>query len=92
MRRHGHKSVAERRKNMVTDLATFLWKYRKKNNLNQTEFAKEMGVSRQTIVAWESGKVTPRKRRLKKINELLGDETSCIIAETAEQPSTMEKK
>ena len=77
---------------MVTDLATFLWKYRKKNNLNQTEFAKEMGVSRQTIVAWESGKVTPRKRRLRKINELLGDDVSCIIAETAEQPSTMEKK
>ena len=77
---------------MVTDLATFLWKYRKKNNLNQTEFAKEMGVSRQTIVAWESGKVTPRKRRLRKINELLGDDVSCIIAGTAEQHSTMEKK
>lgn len=77
---------------MVTDLATFLWKYRKKNNLNQTEFAKKMGVSRQTIVAWESGKVTPRKRRLEKINELLGDEISCIIAETVEQPSTKEKK
>ena len=77
---------------MVTDFATKLWKYRKKNNLNQTEVAKKMGVSRQTIVAWESGKVTPRKRRLEKINELLGDETSCIIAETAEQPSTMAKK
>lgn len=77
---------------MVTDFATKLWKYRKKNNLNQTEIAKKMGVSRQSIVGWESGKVTPRKRRLEKINELLGDETSCIIAETAEQPSTIEKK
>ena len=38
--------------------------------LNQTEFAKELGVDRSTIANWEAGKSEPNVTQLRQISEL----------------------
>lgn len=45
-------------------------KLRGKLLLTQSEFAKLVGVSVNTVVSWESGKHKPSMRHLRKIKEL----------------------
>jgi transcriptional regulator with XRE-family HTH domain len=40
--------------------------------LTQTELAQQVGVSFQTVQAWEAGKYQPRLRHLKRLCEVLG--------------------
>ncbi|WP_077612846.1 helix-turn-helix transcriptional regulator [Clostridium sp. Marseille-P2415] len=43
---------------------------RKKVSLSQCEVAKELGISRQTLSKWETGKSTPDATYIKKISEI----------------------
>ena len=45
--------------------------YRAKYNLNQSEFAKQCGLTKQTIGAIESGRHGSTKRTIAKINQVL---------------------
>lgn len=45
-------------------------KLREKLLLTQSEFAKLVGVSTNTVVSWENGKHKPSMRHLRKIKEL----------------------
>lgn len=40
---------------------------RQKTGVTQKEFAKEIGVSEQSVVLWETGKRTPRPSSIKRI-------------------------
>jgi DNA-binding XRE family transcriptional regulator len=58
---------------------TLLWqKLRKirrgKLDLTQMEVSKRLGVSLQTFIYWETGKVKPKPENLVKIVELFGNE------------------
>ena len=47
--------------------------YRRVRNLNQTEFAEKVGVNKDQVSRWETGKVrSPRGHTLKKLVEFLG--------------------
>lgn len=53
---------------------------RSKRNMNQTEFAELLGVSKHTIVNYESGKVLPRTREAaKKIADTLNVSLSYLL-------------
>ena len=41
-------------------------------NMNQREFAEEMGVSLATVTNWESGKTEPSASQLRKISQISG--------------------
>ncbi len=41
-------------------------------NMNQLDFAKEIGVDRSTIANWEAGKTEPNWSQLRKISEISG--------------------
>ena len=44
---------------MSHDISNFVQKYRIRNKITQEELAKEIGVTRQTIIAIEKGNYTP---------------------------------
>lgn len=45
---------------------------REEKGWNQSEFARELGVTPQSVQAWESGKNTPRPQKMAQIAALLG--------------------
>lgn len=51
------------------DLCDSIKRIRHKCLLNQTEFAKALGVSFSTVNRWENGKATPNFQALKKIKD-----------------------
>lgn len=52
---------------------------RRKAGLNQSELARKLGVTPQSVQAWESGKSTPRPTMMKKISKELGMHAEVII-------------
>lgn len=53
-----------------------LLEFRKNKNLSQEELAEKIGVSRQSIYAWESGKSVPDIENMSKLCQILGIKTS----------------
>ena len=53
-----------------------LYELRKAKGMSQEEFAEKVGVSRQSIYAWESGKSLPDIENLYKMCKILGIETN----------------
>ena len=54
--------------NMVT---TNIKKERNNKNLTQSQLAKKIGVSKQTVCDWEKGRSVPRYMKLKLLSEIL---------------------
>ncbi|WP_349916940.1 helix-turn-helix domain-containing protein [Bacillus cereus] len=52
---------------------------RQLTGLNQTEFAKLLGVSYLTVNKWENGHTQPKKENIKKIESLIGDDNLRVI-------------
>lgn len=52
---------------------------RRRRFLTQKELAARVGVSYQTIQAWESGKARPRLRHIPTLAEVLGIEPSALL-------------
>lgn len=49
--------------------------------MNQSEWAKKLGVSDKTVWNWEAGKAEPTLNNLRKISELSGIPLDCIFIE-----------
>ena len=64
---------------------------REKRGLNQSELARRIGVTPQSVQAWESGKSTPRDPKMKKLALELNVPASYLRGETDEHPSGLEK-
>lgn len=54
---------------------------REHKNLNQSELARALCVSPQSVQAWESGKNTPRPKRLQEIADVLEVKASWLLGE-----------
>ncbi|MFJ8352201.1 helix-turn-helix domain-containing protein [Bacillus paramycoides] len=52
---------------------------RQLTGLNQTEFAKLLGVSYLTVNKWENGHSQPKKENIKKIESLIGNDNLRVI-------------
>lgn len=52
---------------------------RQLTGLNQTDFAKVVGVSLTTVNKWERGHAQPKKENIKKIERLVGSENLRVI-------------
>ncbi|KAA0753102.1 XRE family transcriptional regulator [Bacillus sp. AY1-10] len=52
---------------------------RQLTGLNQTDFAKLVGVSLTTVNKWERGHAQPKKENIKKIERLVGSENLRVI-------------
>lgn len=48
----------------------YLKEKRTNANLSQAEVAENLGVSKNTVAAWETGRSTPEVRYLKKLSQL----------------------
>lgn len=59
---------------------------REKLGLTQTELASRMQVSPQSVQQWESGKTTPRGKRLDLLSEILDAPKSYFFQETSDAP------
>ena len=57
---------------------------RNQAGLNQSELARRLGVTPQSVQAWESDKNTPRYKRLVEIGEQLGVSASWLMGEAGE--------
>lgn len=44
---------------------------RKNANLSQKELASKLNITQQSLANWESGKTTPRQKRLEEISQIL---------------------
>lgn len=53
---------------------------------NQSELARELGVTPQSVQAWESGRNTPRPKRLQEIAAALGVSASRLMGEDDSPP------
>lgn len=56
----------------MQDIRITLAAARVNSGLNQSEFAREMGVSLATITNWEKGRTEPDATQLRKISQLSG--------------------
>ena len=56
----------------MQDIANNLLKLREAKNLTQAEMAERLGVSRQTISSWESGRTVPGAHILQEIRNVFG--------------------
>ncbi len=54
----------------MQDIGKNLLKLREDNNLTQAEMAKRLGVSRQTISSWESGRTVPGANIIQEIRDI----------------------
>ena len=57
-------------------------KYRKAANMTQMQLAERLGVSRQTIVRFESGTCEPRSSELKEMSVTFGCSADSLINPT----------
>lgn len=62
---------------------------REAKNLNQSELARALGVTPQSVQAWESDKNTPRPKRLKEIAAALGVAASYLMGESDRPPANL---
>jgi transcriptional regulator with XRE-family HTH domain len=65
----------------MATFSTRLASARKAAGLDQTELAKALGVSQQTVSEWERGESTPRPKRMKAIAAVLGTTTFSLMSE-----------
>ena len=56
----------------MQDIRITLAAARVNSGLNQSEFAREMGVSLATVTNWEKGRTEPDATQLRKISQLSG--------------------
>lgn len=56
----------------MQDIKITLAAARVNSGLNQSEFAREMGVSLATVTNWEKGRTEPDVTQLRKISQLSG--------------------
>ncbi len=56
----------------MEDLGTRIFRLREANHLSQAELADRIGVSRQTISSWESGRTIPGANMLQEIGKVFG--------------------
>ena len=84
-------------------LSEKLYELRKKSNLSQEQLAEKLGVSRQAISKWESGKAVPESDTLISISKyfdvtldyLMKEENSlseAVTEDAATQPSTNNRR
>ena len=81
-------------------LSEKLYALRKKSNLSQEQFAEQLGVSRQAISKWESGKAIPESDTLISISQyfhvtldyLLKEDESVLSEPTEEEKEDNQKK
>lgn len=59
-------------------------KYREEHKLNQTEFAELIGVTRNQVAEWESGRNNPKLDSIIKLAELFGCTTDFLLCVTDE--------
>lgn len=64
-----------------------LIRLRKGQSLSQAELADRMEVSRQTISAWETGRVVPSAAMIKKLGSLYGVPADYLLFDEAELPA-----
>ncbi|NVZ50252.1 helix-turn-helix transcriptional regulator [Pseudomonas sp. B6002] len=55
---------------------------REAQGLNQSELARKLGVSPQSVQAWESGRTAPRNPRIKNLSEVLGVSVAYLMGES----------
>ena len=61
-------------------LAQAVKKYREKHGFSQVEFAERVGVCRHTVSLWETDKVIPKQRAVRKrLRRMLGREVKEIL-------------
>ena len=69
-----------------------LQKIRSKKNLSQEQLADKIGVSRQTISAWESGKASPELDKITAISKLFSVSIDELVGEIKTEASNFDKK
>ena len=69
-----------------------LQKIRSEKNLSQEQLADKIGVSRQTISAWESGKASPELDKITAINKLFSVSIDELVGEIKTEASNFDKK
>ena len=57
---------------------------RKNKNINQTQFAEILGVSKQTVCDWEKGRSVPKYKNLKKISKYLDTTIDSLLEQEVE--------
>lgn len=67
----------------MTNLQNALIKYRKEHNLNQTELANIIGVTRSAIANWETGRSTPKSEFYITIAEKLDIDITFLLGSTS---------
>ncbi len=58
---------------------------REQLGINQSELARRVNVTPQSVQAWESDRNTPRNRKLKELSDALGVSASWLMGETDEK-------
>ena len=69
-----------------------LQKIRSEKNLSQEQLADKIGVSRQTISAWESGKASPELDKITAIRKLFSVSIDELVGEIKTEASNFDKK
>ena len=69
-----------------------LQKLRSEKNLSQEQLADKIGVSRQTISAWESGKASPELDKITAISKLFSVSIDELVGEIETEASNFDKK
>ena len=69
-----------------------LQKIRSEKNLSQEQLADKIGVSRQTISAWESGKASPELDKITAISKLFSVSIDELVGEIETEASNFDKK
>ena len=69
-----------------------LQKLRSEKNLSQEQLADKIGVSRQTISAWESGKASPELDKITAISKLFSVSIDELVGEIKTEASNFDKK
>lgn len=66
-------------------------KYRRERNFTQAELASMLGIDKQNISRYESGKAEPRKSTLQKLSEALEVSVEQLLGLRAEQSNELPK-
>lgn len=59
---------------------------REQLGINQSELARRLGVTPQTVQAWEADKNSPRHKKLKEAGDVLGVSASWLLGEDGQNP------
>lgn len=67
-------------------IANNIKELRRRSGLNQTEFAKKIGVTQGAISLWEGGRTRPNAEQLKAISDVFGVSIESIISDKRPSP------